>query len=110
MMSKAAAIDIAIRLQLAADGKVEPGLRQCLGARTAAGTTAAGADVYNASSIRGFLANVAFRLRADSPPLIFDWAALDPAQCLSDDLWVLEQAIADKTTEMPEAEPKNAAK
>jgi hypothetical protein len=110
IMSKAAAIDIAVRLQLAADKNQARDLTGRLGSTPAAGGAAAIDALYDQNSVRGFLANVAFRLRADTPPLIFNWAALDPASCLSDNLWVLERAIADNTTEMPTAEAKDTTK
>ena len=111
MMSKAAAIDIAIRLQLAAEGKTAPDLTGRLGGTPAvAGGAAAILGLYDEQSIRGFLANVAFRLRADTPPLVFDWAALNPKSCLDDNLWLVEQLIAAQTSELTNAEPKEGTK
>jgi hypothetical protein len=101
-MSKAAAIHAAIRLQLAADGKSVADLRYRLGTTPAneAGNTADIAAVYSLQQIRGFLANVAFRLRADTPALVFNWSTVDANQCLQDPLWVIEQNIAEQTTEL----------
>jgi hypothetical protein len=96
-MSKAAAIHAAISLQLCSENKTVD-LRQALGA-----TPPGGAAAYTPDTIRAFLANVAFRLRADSPPLAFKWNEVNHERCLTDPLWVVELAIAEATSDIPQA-------
>jgi hypothetical protein len=106
-MSKLAAIHTAICLQIASENKAVPEFRGVLGVTpgSPAGTT----GLYDATTIRGFLANVAFRLRNDTPALEFKWSSMDPDKCLSDKLWVLEQDIFERTTEIPSATPKEGS-
>lgn len=103
-MSKAAAIHIAISVQIASEDKDMPHLNGHLG------TVNNVAGPYDNNTIRGFLANVASRLRADTPPLLFNWSGLNEARCLNDKLWVVEQDIAAATTAVPPPEPKDVAK
>jgi hypothetical protein len=106
-MSKAAAIHTAICIQLASEGKSIPGWTEILGPTV----NPAQAGRYEKSTIRGFLANVASRLRADTPPLAFNWSAIDSDKCLTDPLWVVEQVIAGVTTAIPApASPTSDAK
>jgi hypothetical protein len=103
-MSKAAAIHAAVSLQLSSENKTV-NLREALGAVIPAGPNNNPPErpaAYTADTIRGFLANVAFRLRADSPPLAFKWDAIDPQKCLTDQLWVVELAIAAVTSDVTE--------
>jgi hypothetical protein len=87
----------AICIQIASEGKDVPTWRGHL-------------NIYTAATIRGFLANVASRLRADTPPLAFNWSAIDSGKCLTDELWVVETVIADATVAIPApASPASAA-
>ena len=95
-MSKAAAISMRAKL-----GVTPP---------NTAGNAAEIAACYTEDNIRAFLANVAFRLRGDTPPLAFKWTALDPKKCLADQRYVLEQAIAEVTTDILQAEPSEKTK
>jgi hypothetical protein len=104
-MSKAAAIYNAVRIQLASEQKPDPGLMGCLG--VAQGATPAS---YSPNTIGGFLANVASRLRADTPPLVFNWNSIDRTKCLNDQLWVVEQDMAAATAPLPMHELKEAPK
>lgn len=106
-MSKAAAIHLAIRVQMAADGKSQLDLKDPIGGTPAVpGGAAAVAGPYSENNIRGFLANVASRLRSDTPPYDFNWSALNAQNFLHEGLWVLEGAIAGLTKEIPPPEPK----
>jgi hypothetical protein len=105
-MSKAAAIHIAICLQVASENKAVPAFNGQLGPTGPANAPVAG--LYDENSIRRFLANVAFRLRTDAPPLAFDWSKIDSAKILNYELWLVEDAIAGLTTEIPQAAPKEA--
>jgi hypothetical protein len=104
-MSKAAAVHTAILLQMASEGKTPPTMDTILGPVTVPGVGGAAATItagpYAEGTIRGFLANVAFRLRSDAPPLAFNWSAVDPKMALAEKLWVVEVAIADATTSLP---------
>jgi hypothetical protein len=104
-MSKSAAIHMAICLQIASENKVVPEFTGVLGVPAGAPTGTVG--LYDSTTIRGFLANVAFRLRNDTPPLEFKWSTMDADNCLSDKLWVLEQDMSDRTTELLPATPKD---
>jgi hypothetical protein len=87
--SKAAAIHIAVSMQLASDGK-DVSMIAKLGVTppNTAGNAAEIAACSTEDNIRAFLANVAFRLRGDTPPLAFKWTALDPKKCLADQRYV----------------------
>jgi hypothetical protein len=105
-MSKAAAIHTAICLQMAEDGK------QALDPRGHLGDAPPGANQdprYTAATIRAFLAKVAIRLRADTPSLIFDWSKVPHAECLTDELWMVEDTIGKATSEAGQAQAKEPA-
>ena len=97
-MSKAAAIHTAITLEMAADGKDALDRRGRL-------ADPAAAPRYTADTFRGFLAKVALRLRADTPPLAFEWSKI-PDAYLNQPLWLVEDAIANVTSEISQAAPK----
>src|SRR5882762_1365831 len=86
-MSKAAAIHVAIRVQMAAEGHPELDLRSPIGGTPAIGNAAAVPGPYNNTSIRGFLANIASRLRSDVPAYDFNWSALKVQDFLHEGLW-----------------------
>jgi hypothetical protein len=108
-MSKLAAIDFAVRRQLAQDGNAPPAsYKEVLGANPVApvaNPAAAAANPggvvfygYTESSIATFLFELANRLRQDEPPLDFPWADQDWKKCLQLNLAAFEDLIARKTT------------
>ncbi|HTR85396.1 MAG TPA: hypothetical protein VMI56_13020 [Reyranella sp.] len=102
-MSKMAAIHTAISLQLADDGKSDVSLD-----RTLKGPVRADPD-YDRNTFLLFLSRVAFRLRIDTPSLIFDYRTIDPDKALDLPRLALEDTIALCTqpadTEPPAAQP-----
>ena len=62
---------------------------------------------YTKQTARSFLANVALRLRADTPPYLFKWSEIDLDDFLGSELWVLVEAIAGVTSALP---PESAVK
>jgi hypothetical protein len=103
-MSKAAAIHMAISLQMASEDKDVPNLNAVFG--TITDPPAPGR--YNRDTIRGFLANIAFRLRTDTPAFEFKWTEMNTEKCLTDRLWVFEQDVFSKTTEVLPNPPREA--
>ncbi len=103
-MSRMAAIDAAVRLQLAEDGR-RIDYHLTMAHLVAAGTvdTAKG---YDTTTIRQFLRRVAERLRLDDPALPLNWVSLDPAQCLDAKIDML---VATISTAVPWAKPEPAA-
>ncbi|MGO4872711.1 MAG: hypothetical protein ACLPGW_19260 [Roseiarcus sp.] len=128
-MSKKAAIHLALATQMAIDGKPRIGLNATLcGAPAAvpaeiaqdadAGAvrihvrqlrafadglkTSAGGAGYDQNSLRNFLAQVAFLLRADDPPLKFNWSKVDPAAAGQCALFAVIDLIAAETTTFDE--------
>jgi len=104
-MSKVAAIDVAVRLQLGSDNKGSADYTKVMGtiagATTGTQATAGTAGYgYDKNGIQLFLINVANRLKLDSPSLIFDWRGLDPSTCLESNLVVLIGQI-ECATEIP---------
>jgi len=94
IMSKMAAIDLAIRLQLATDGKGQADYRRLMGG------PAGGANPgyqYETSAMQSFLLAVANRLRLDTPGFLFSWESLPLANCLTASLDVLIGYIARAT-------------
>jgi hypothetical protein len=89
-MSKMAAIDVAVRLQLISENKIID-YQQTL-------NTAAPGYNYDESGIQTFLLSVANRLKLDNPSLSFAWRSLDPAKCTTATLPLLEAMIEDATT------------
>ncbi|MCL6707525.1 hypothetical protein M8R20_10980 [Pseudomonas sp. R2.Fl] len=87
-MSKLAAIDTAVRMQLAADDKTI-GLRETLNKPQ---TGYASAD-----EVQLFLIGVANRLRLDTPPLVFNWSTLDAARMLTKQLMTVQSFIEEHT-------------
>jgi hypothetical protein len=101
-MSKMAAVHTAISLQLATDGKNDVGMKETLAAVTPA-------PAYDANSLPLFLAKVAFRLRIDTPSLVFNWQAVNATQALTWQRWTLEETIAQNTQPAPsDAKPADA--
>jgi hypothetical protein len=84
-MSRIAAIDTAVRWQLASDNVVlQP--QQILNTQ------------YNTDEkIERFLLGVSNRLRLDTPPLQFDWSTLDAARVGPKTLLVVMNLIEEKT-------------
>jgi hypothetical protein len=110
-MSMMAAVDLAITLQLVADGKTDyKDYKRIVGAPVAAAGTAAaiaGHD-YNETTVTVFLQMIAMRLNSDKPPLNFDWVSTDAKSCLSANRETLINRIARNTT--PIADKANGGK
>lgn len=87
-MSKIAAIDVAVRIKLAEDGRTLSYADPLNKARS--GYTDTG-------EIREFLLGVAKQLRLDTPMWIFDWSGLNPADLLTMKLYVVHSLIEEKT-------------
>lgn len=64
--------------------------------------TSAGGAGYDQNSLRNFLAQVAFLLRADDPPLKFNWSKVDPAAAGQCALFAVIDLIAAETTTFDE--------
>jgi hypothetical protein len=88
-MSKMAAIDTAVRLQLASDSHTLD-YNQAMNAL---------APAYDANGMQRFLIGVANRLRLDTPAYFFQWDSLDPAACLAQTPFDLLSQIEIKTAE-----------
>jgi hypothetical protein len=99
-MSKMAAIDVAVRLQLASE-RHETNYGVVMGSASAGG---AGYG-YSESTFATFLLNVANRLRLDTPPWIFSWQALTASNCLADTLALLIAKIETTTARPPVTTP-----
>jgi hypothetical protein len=107
-MSKAAAVYYAIMAQLAQEEKAARTLNQTLGAIAALAPFQPVVAAYDERTVRPFLARVALRLRADTPPLLFKWTAIDAATAVTDPLWMLVDAIATESTYLTnEPSPKS---
>lgn len=79
-MSVMAAIDLAITLQLVADGKVEyQNYKLIMGAPVPAAppAPAIAGHGYDATTLSTFLQRVAMQLKCDTPALNFDWVAFN---------------------------------
>lgn len=94
-MSRFAAIDVAIRLQLAADGK-SIDFHNVFGPAPARSPPGRGGYGYEKSAMRRFLLEVAQHLKRDTPSTRFAWRALDVEQCLDADHYMLVNIIADQ--------------
>ncbi|HYZ62469.1 MAG TPA: hypothetical protein VE650_08435 [Acetobacteraceae bacterium] len=93
-MSKWAAIDTAVRLQLALDGKT-------IDYRKQYGDHGDDDDWVNLppAVIPKFLMDVANRLRFDKPPLVFSWRRVDAAKIAGQRLAMIVAIIEDETEE-----------
>jgi hypothetical protein len=105
-MSKAAAIHMAIVTQMAVDNKSPIGLNSPIFAATGG---AAGDHKYAEASLRGFAANVAFRLRGDTPPFDFKWPQAKLESWLDTPQWLVESDIASLTDEVGSGKPRDTA-
>lgn len=92
-MSKMAAVDTAVRLQMASDGKTPV---------FADKMTDIGYKTSNA--IEKFFLGVAIRLKLDTPSLVFDWSSLDSTKAVDQTLEILQNLI-DARTKVP-TEPR----
>jgi hypothetical protein len=129
-MSKNAAIHLAIATQLAREGKAPLDLRYALGDAPVGVPNAiddaadagavrgharalrnyaedlrkngAGGLGYDEGATRNFLANVAFQLRADDPPLKFNWSKVSAADARTCKLYNLIDMIALETVFLDE--------
>jgi hypothetical protein len=90
-MSKMAAIDVAVRHQLASEGK-EVTYQRVMG------TNPAGGYGYDRNGIQLFLLNVANRVTLDVPELQCRWNALDYDRCLEGTLALLIFHVASATS------------
>lgn len=90
-MSRMAAIDLAVRLQLSRDGKT-PGLGDSVG------------DQYgDDAAIVAFLMGVARTLRLDTPPLFFKWSKVEAGPLKGMKLADALAMIEEHTRSQPEA-------
>jgi hypothetical protein len=87
-MSKLAAVDTAIRLQLATDGKTITYQQNMNVANTGYDTD---------DGIERFLLGVANRLKLDTPSYLFDWSILDAARVRQKNLLIVLSLIDEKT-------------
>lgn len=98
-MSLMAAIDTAVRLQLARDGKRTGPIDY---AWTLEPVAASGANAalggYDEDGMRMFLEQVSARLRIDVPSLRYDWSGADPATFRKMSILSLISVIARDTT------------
>ncbi len=91
-MSRFAAVDVAIRLELLAQGRpIDPLFRF----KAVPGPPVAGYG-YDKTTMRRFLLGVADRLKRDDPPLSFAWRVIDVDQCLDADHLMLVSLIEDQ--------------
>jgi hypothetical protein len=98
-MSKWAAIDTAVRLQLALDGR-EINYSKTYAAPPPAGQNQPAEQVpISAEQMGKFLLDVANRLRFDKPPLVFAWRQLEPGRVLGNKLAMIVCLIEDLTEE-----------
>ena len=86
-MSTMAAIDTAVRHQIATDGK-SVGLNDKL---------KGGTGYVDEEEVRRFLLGVAARLKLDSPPLIFRWDSLSPNELMGTSLMMVISLIGERT-------------
>jgi hypothetical protein len=81
-MSKMAAIDIAVRLQLASDGKGQADYTRLM-------SGPATSYQYDPSTMQSFLFAVSNRLKLDTPHFLCSWDTLAIGNCLTASLAVL---------------------
>ena len=94
-MSKFAAVDTAVRLQLALDGRaVDYGKRY---GQVPQGGIATDWVVVPEEDMAKFLLAVATRLKGDTPPLIFAWRKLEPGKIFGNRLAMIVSMIEDLT-------------
>lgn len=86
-MSVMAAIDTAVRLQLARD---KPNVAW----KYADLMDAAAGLAFDSASMASFLQDVAVRLKVDTPSLSYDWNRSNTAECLKSSVYVLIGRIA----------------
>ena len=102
-MSLMAAIDTAVRLQLAND-KPGSALNYAAIMKTATTATPAGFG-FDESSMLQFLEQVACRLKLDTPSLNYDWPRTDTQKGLNSSLALLVRLIACDTMPAQGAKP-----
>jgi hypothetical protein len=90
-MSKRAAIDTAVCLQLYSEGKVPQ-------YRVAMTDTTLGGTAYTRATMQSFLIGVANRLKLDVPSLSFAWKNVNLDDCLTATLLSLEDLIEAEST------------
>ena len=94
-MSMMAAIDAALRLQMARDKTLGSADYQLpMGGAPAAGGGAATGYGYDANRLMQLLEQVSVRLRIDIPPLRYDWSRTDVNKALTGSLLSLIGLIA----------------
>jgi len=96
-MSLMAAIDTAVRLQLARDGKRTGPIDYAWTLEPVASATPA-LGGYDEDGMRMFLEQVSARLRIDVPSLRYDWSGADPATFRKMSILSLISVIARDTT------------
>lgn len=94
-MSMMAAIDVAVRLQMARDKTLGASDYQLpMGGMAAAAGAAATGYGYDANRLMQLLEQVSTRLKIDSPPLRYDWSRTDVTKALDGSLLTLIGLIA----------------
>ena len=91
-MSKIAAIDVAVRLQLAADNRLLDYAATFASMQDVAGNAAP----YTKASMRTFLLNVSNRLRLDEPAWLFPWSQLATEDSLDHTIASLVADVAEQ--------------
>ena len=98
-MSRFAAIDVAVRLQLLADKQTVDYKNLFKATQPAAGSAPAVPGYgYDKTTMRHFLLCVADRLKRDTPPHVFAWRTIDIDQCLDANHLMLVSLIEDQIT------------
>jgi hypothetical protein len=101
-MSKMAAIDVAVRMQLAADNRLIE-YNRTMNTMRSPGAGHGDPPVnapYNDATLRTFLLNVANLLRLDKPPRTFKWRGPETAECLAANLPTLLRMIESETDDL----------
>jgi hypothetical protein len=93
-MSRFAAIDIAVRLQLLADNNTINYAN--LFKANQPGPPVIPGYGYDKTTMRRFLLSVADRLKRDTPPVVFAWRMIDIDQCLDANHLMLVSLIEDQ--------------
>ncbi len=97
-MSTLAAIDLAVLLELVSQRKPDyDDYKRVMGDDSGAGADAIPGYHYDKPGVEAFLQRIAMRLRCDTPPLNFDWVAVEPERCLTANRETLINLIARAT-------------
>jgi hypothetical protein len=97
-MSKMAAVDTAVRLQMASDGKDVP----------YASKMNVGTGYPTSQEVEKFLLGVGIRLKLDTPSLVFDWSSMDASKAMDQTRQYLQSLIEERTKNPIEQQAKSA--